>query len=128
MQHNSYEKHVVVKPSNIHGLGIFTLIDIPEGSLIMVINGEVISEEECIKREEKGNVYIFWNGDSYIDTINEKKIKFINHKCDFNCDVVDGDNNNLWLVSYRDIKAGEELTIDYGYDEIYEYCKCELCS
>jgi SET domain-containing protein len=128
MQQNSYEKYVVVKPSDIHGLGIFTSIDIPEGSLIMTIRGEVISEEECIKREEKGNVYIFWNGDSYIDTINEKKIKFLNHKCDFNCDVIDGEDNNLWLVSYRDIKAGEELTIDYGYDEIYEYCKCELCS
>jgi SET domain-containing protein len=128
MQQNSYEKYIVVKPSDIHGLGIFTSIDIPEGSLIMTIRGEVISEEECIKREEKGNVYIFWNGDSYIDSINEKKIKFLNHKCDFNCDVIDGEDNNLWLVSYRDIKAGEELTIDYGYDEIYEYCKCELCS
>lgn len=128
MQQNSYEKYIIVKPSDIHGLGIFTSIDIPEGSLIMTIRGEVISEEECIKREEKGNVYIFWNGDSYIDTINEKKIKFLNHKCDFNCDVIDGEDNNLWLVSYRDIKAGEELTIDYGYDEIYEYCKCELCS
>ncbi len=125
-----FEDSVVVKPSDIHGLGIFTEVDIPEGQLIMVISGEVISEDECVRREnEEDNVYIFWNGDSYIDTVNEEKIKYINHNCDFNCDVIDGDNDYvLWLIAYRDIEAGEELTIDYGYDEIYEYCNCELCS
>ena len=25
------------------------------------------------------------------------------------------------------IKKDEELTIDYGYDEIYEYCNCDKC-
>ena len=94
----------------------------------MLIEGEVISEEECIRREEDGNVYIFWNEDSYIDTFNTKKIKYINHKCDFNCEVLEADNNGLMLAASRDIKAGEELTIDYGYDEIYEACRCSLCA
>ena len=124
----NYEIFVVVKPSDIHGRGIFATVDIPCGSEIMPIGGEVISEEECIKREEEGNVFIFWNENSYIDTSNTKKIKYINHKCNFNCEVLEDDNNGLRLCAYRIIYAGEELTIDYGYDEIYQACRCSLCA
>lgn len=123
------EEYVIVKDSGIHGKGIFITKDVPEGASIMVIAGEVISGDECERREdEEDNVYIFWNGDTYIDTAMTEKIKYINHNCDFNCDVLDRDESSLLLVAYRDIKAGEELTIDYGYDEIYEYCNCSLCA
>ena len=125
---DGFYNSIIVKDSNIHGMGIFTNSDIPKNSLIMVISGEVISGDECERREEEeDNVYIFWNGDYYIDTSNTNKIKYINLKCDFNCDVIDRDNDTLSLIAYRNIKAGEELTIDYGYDEIYEYCNCALC-
>ncbi len=125
----NFEKSVVIKNSEIHGYGIFTTAAIPEGSKIMIIEGEVISGDECERREEEEeNVYIFWNGDDcYIDTFNTEKIKYINHDCNFNCDVVDRDESSLYLIAYRDINAGEELTIDYGYAEIYEECKCSIC-
>lgn len=125
---NTLEHLVEVRESEIHGKGIFAAADIKSGSAIMVISGEVISEEECIKREEDNNVYIFWNGDTYIDTINTKVIKYINHNCDCNCEVLDNDENSLLLSAARDIKAGEELTIDYGYEEIYDSCNCKDCS
>lgn len=122
------EDYLDVYDSGIHGKGLFTKIDITENSRIMVIGGELISEEECIEREAEGNVYIFWNDQNYIDTINTKKIKYINHNCDFNCDVIEADGNGLILIAYRNIKAGEELTIDYGYEEIYQSCQCKNCS
>ncbi len=126
---NLLENNVFVKESGIHGNGLFTSVDIPEGNTIMIIGGEVISAEECVRREnEEDNVYIFWvNDNCYIDTLMTKKIKYINHHCDFNCDIIDKDAASLYLVAYRDIKKGEELTIDYGYDEIYEYCNCGKC-
>ena len=34
----------------------------------------------------------------------------------------------MLLCANRDIQPGEELTIDYGYDEIYEQCSCVVCS
>jgi len=123
-----FEDFLEAKESNIHGKGIFTTVDIPEGSIIMIIAGEAISGDECERREELGNVYIFWNGDNYIDVENTDKIKYINHQCDYNCEVGDRDEFSLFLIAARDIKAGEELTIDYGYEEIYEMCKCSLCS
>jgi uncharacterized protein len=119
---------IEVKPSGIHGMGLFATRDIPFGTDIMVISGEVIDEQECIRREEEeDNVYIFWNGDNYIDTNNTDQIKYINHNCDCNCEVTDRDENTLNLTAIRDIRAGEELTIDYGYDEIYEACSCNVC-
>jgi SET domain-containing protein len=121
-------KLVLVKPSGIHGKGLFAAADIPAGINVLVISGEVIDEDECIRREEEeGNVYIFWNGDNYIDTVATDKIKYINHNCDYNCEVTDRDDSTLFLTAAADIKAGDELTIDYGYEEIYTYCTCETC-
>jgi SET domain-containing protein len=95
----------------------------------MEIVGEEIDENECIRREnEENNVYIFYKDDNtYIDAKNSEKIKYINHSCDYNCYVDEDENGDLILVSARDIKNGEELTIDYGYDEIYENCNCNEC-
>lgn len=126
-EYNTTEQHIYVKKSSIHGAGLFTSINIPAGTTIMLIKGEAITEEECINREEDGNVYIFWNEHNYIDTSMTEKIKYINHNCDYNCDVADGGTDFLLLVSSREIEIGEELTIDYGYEEIYDYCNCNLC-
>lgn len=123
-----FDKFVYVKDSQIHGKGIYTSRLIKTGEKIMVISGEVISGDECERREnEENNVYIFWNGETYIDTNKTDKIKYINHDCDYNCEVHDRDESSLWLVAARDIDIDEELTIDYGYDEIYETCSCNNC-
>lgn len=124
-----WEEHIFVKDSPIHGKGIFSSVNIPEDSLVMVIRGEVIDGFECERREEEeNNVYIFWNGDYYIDTFKTDKIKYINHDCEPNCLVLDRDNESLNLVSLRAIEPGEEITMDYGYEEIYENCSCRTCA
>ena len=122
-------EQVSVKKSPLHGKGIFSNLLIPADTLILVIKGEYIDGAECERREnEEDNVYIFWNGeDSYIDTNNSDKIKFINHDCKPNCYVDNDDEDNLCLYAIRDIIEDEELTIDYGYDEIYENCNCSSC-
>ena len=124
-----FEKFVFVKESDIHGKGIFISTKVPKGKELLEIKGDVIDGDECERREEEeDNVYIFWNGDDcYIDTSMTKKIKYINHDCDFNCDVVENERGGLMVIAYRTIKAGEELTIDYGYDDIYENCECNSC-
>ncbi len=124
-----WEESVEVKGSKIHGKGIFTSKNIPKNELVLVIKGELITGKECERREEEDdNVYIFWNGRYYIDTANTEKIKYINHDCDPNCIVLERDKESLNLVSCREIKTGEEITMDYGYDEIYEECKCNTCT
>jgi len=125
-----FEEFTYVKSSGIHGAGIFTSVDIPAESKIMEIKGEIISGDECERREEdEDNVYIFWYDDeTYIDTNNTEKMKFINHNCEANCVVEEDTGVSLYLYADREIKAGEELTIDYGYEDIYEECNCEKCA
>jgi uncharacterized protein len=126
---NNFEQSIIVRESDIHGKGLFSSIFIPAGEQIMLIKGETISGEECERREnEEENVYIFWNGDDcFIDTSATEKIKYINHNCEYNCDVADNDEESLILIASRNIMPGDELTIDYGYEEIYEECNCSFC-
>ena len=124
-----WENKVLVKDSQIHGKGIFAKVNIPKDELVMVIKGELITGKECERREEENNnVYIFWNGRYYIDTVKTKKIKYINHDCEPNCYVLDRDKESLNLVSRKELKKGDEITMDYGYEEIYENCTCQTCT
>ena len=124
----NWDSSVVVRDSEIHGKGIFASTFIPKGDLVMVISGEVIDGDECERREEEyNNVYIFWNGDTYIDTDKTEKIRYINHDCAPNCEVMDRDEETLNLVAVADIYPDDEITIDYGYEEIYDDCTCRTC-
>lgn len=117
--------YIVVKDSPIHGKGIFAGKPCKEGEVLMIVAGETIDAKECERREEEdGNVYIFYNGDDcYIDTDKTRKIRYINHNCTPSAIVEDRDRDSLYLVAARDIAVGEEITIDYGYEEIYDQCK-----
>ena len=121
-QNNTYYNSLTVTESLLHGKGLFTTVDIPKDHIVIIIEGEVISGEECERREEEeNNVYIFDNEPFYIDTSATEKIKFINHSFEPNCYVEEKDEHSLYLIAEKDIKAGEELTIDYDYDGVEEF-------
>lgn len=128
-EYTSFTRSLFVGESEIHGTGLFTIAAIRKDQAIMEIDGELIDDDECIRREElNNNVYIFYKTDrEYIDTENTDKIKFINHNCENNCEIDENKSGKLILIANRDIRSGEELTIDYGYDEIYEDCSCRKC-
>ncbi|MBN2507810.1 MAG: SET domain-containing protein-lysine N-methyltransferase, partial [Verrucomicrobia bacterium] len=41
--------------------------------------------------------------------------RFLNHSCDPNCEAQQ-EHLHVWIVSLRAVRAGDELTFDYGYD------------
>ena len=64
---------------------------------------------------------------------------YFNHKCEFNTTfMIDKDTKNIFFKTIRDIKCGEELTINYT-EEIDTYnrkisllekgvvCNCKIC-
>ncbi|MFN3560591.1 MAG: SET domain-containing protein [Chloroherpetonaceae bacterium] len=116
--------YIVVLDSPIQGKGIFTTKPCEMGEALMIIAGETINADECLRREaEEANVYIFYNNDdTYIDTAMTAKIRYINHSCEPNAEVKERDHQSLYLVALRPIQAGEEITIDYDYEEIYDVC------
>lgn len=112
--------------SQIHGTGLCSSENIKSGETIDFISGEEV-EFQSTNEEEAGSIPT-WYG--ITDTLwidpGETKFKYLNHSCDPNAAII-GKNE---LVARRDIKIGEEVTIDYSMTDVdqnwtLEYeCKC----
>jgi SET domain-containing protein len=126
---NKYlNEYIEVKESSVHGKGLFARKDIPVDTFICIIQGEFINEVECIRREEdENNNYIFWHSENnYID-VSKNLLRYLNHDCSPKCYVDERDETSLCLITESHIFTGEEITIDYEYDEIYDNCNCDNC-
>ncbi len=106
-----------VRASSIHGQGGFARADIPAGSPIIEYTGERIDKQESLRRCEQNNTFIFYLNDQFdLDGSAEGNLaKWLNHSCAPNCDV-ELIEDRLWVVARSHIRAGEELTFNYGYD------------
>jgi hypothetical protein len=108
---------VRVRPSSIHGLGGFAAGDLPAGARVIEYVGEKISKAESLRRCQAGNPCLF-SLDAETDLDGNapwNPARFLNHSCAPNCDaeLIGG---RIWIVARRRIRAGEELTFNYGYD------------
>lgn len=121
-----------IRQSEIDNKGAFATEDIPKGTRVAEYVGEKINSEEAERREtindEKGVTYIFCLDEEYcIDgAVGGNDSRFINHSCEPNCDYAIEDGR-IFYYANRDIKKGEELTIDYDYDadSKREICLCK---
>ena len=117
-----------VGKSRIAGQGLFTAQEIKKGTRLLQYIGEKITKAESAQRLAQGNVYVFAFNDHWdIDgRVLRNKARYINHSCDPNCEV-HMTSRTIWIVALRDIKTGEELTFNYGYeldDEMAQPCTC----
>lgn len=125
---------VLFKRSRVHGTGGFAKVDIAKGTEIIEYVGEKIDKQESLRRCEADNEFIFTLDDQWdLDgSVEWNLARFINHSCAPNCDAESEDDERVWIVANRDIKAGEELTFNYGYDlEDYKehvcFCRSPQC-
>lgn len=114
--------------SAIHGTGGFANVDIVAGTRAIEYVGERITKAESLCRCESNNKYIFSLDETYnLDgNVPWNPARFLNHSCDPNCEAKP-DGGCIWIVARRDIRAGEEITFNYGYDlEDYREhpCRC----
>ena len=93
-------KEVTIKPSKIHGLGLFALTDIPKDSILGMTHFKHVDYEDGWLRTPLGGFY--------------------NHSDMPNCELLDGHfgfaeyrNISKSLHTLKDIKLGEELTCKY---------------
>lgn len=117
-----------VKPSSIHGSGVFARRDIPADTRVVEYLGERVSKAESLRRRKGGNFFVFIVTDQFdIDgAVDWNPARFINHSCVPNCDARMEDER-IWIIARRDLRAGEELSFNYGYDlQDYEdhVCRC----
>lgn len=95
----SLKKHLLRKPSPIHGHGLFTTINIRKGAFI----------GNCrIQKIKKPNDHALWCEDGFYEVL--CKLKYINHSP--NPNVVYYDDFTVYAL--QDIRAGVELTHYYS--------------
>ncbi len=94
---------------------------------ILEYTGEIVPKKEGNKRAEEqykrgknnksGFVYVFILNNEYdLDgDVSYNTARFINHSCNPNCRY-EIKRKHIWIIAIKDIKKGEELTYDYGYD------------
>ncbi len=112
-------KLLFVSTSKIHGKGVFSRANIPEGKFIIEYTGEKILRKEGFTRDRlqksKGKFYVFaLNSKWCIDGATGGDARFINHSCNPNC-TYQRKNGKILILALRKINTGEELT--YNYDD-----------
>lgn len=110
------EIKLIKKPSQIHGIGIFTEIDILEGETFYVVPLKDILHAPRPKCAHIGNNN--WVSD-------EQVLNYVNHSCEPSA--LFQITGEPILVARRLIKAGEEITVDYNITEKEGYhapCNC----
>lgn len=113
-------------PSKIHRWGIFATEFIPAGRKVIEYTGEKINRRETKRRaDEREFTYLFtldpyWTIDG---AVGGSGAEYINHSCEPNLisRIIKG---HILYMALRDIKPGEELTIDYRFDKKVERVPC----
>src|SRR5579871_5201703 len=118
---------LAIRESKIHRRGVYALERIPGRRKVIEYTGEKISRRETKRRGDGDITYLFSLDDYWtIDgAVGGSGAEIINHSC----------NPNLysWIfkghilyMSKRDIRRGEELTVDYHFsDKIDDVpCRC----
>src|SRR6187549_3390670 len=104
------------------GRGVFTSKTIPANTTIEVAPVIVLSAEDRKKIEEtKLFFYIFeWGDDVAQGVVGLGYVSMYNHTSPSNCEYeMDYEKKTISIKTMRDIKVGEELTINYsaGWDD-----------
>jgi uncharacterized protein len=111
--------------SRIHRWGLYTEQNIPANRKVIEYTGQKLNPAQRARREQESSKYLFildeyWTLDG---AIGGSGAEFINHSCDPNL-VTRILKGHILYFSRRKIRKGEELTVDYNYDDTDELVKC----
>lgn len=120
-------RFVVKKAKTGLGKGLFAAQDIGKGEFLLEYTGKKILSKDA---DQMTTRYLFELDDMWtIDgSSRSNTARYINHSCEPNTEAEIRDGR-IMIDALRDIKKGEELTIDYDmeyYDEFIRPhgCKC----
>jgi SET domain-containing protein len=123
----SMPRRFVARRSPIHGNGVFATAPIARGEEIVQYKGKLLTHAQADDLYgdggETGHTFLFTLNDEYIIDANQggNTARWINHGCAPNCRAVvvesasgDRRRDKVVIEALRAIRAGEELTYDYG--------------
>lgn len=106
MESRSENSRIHVGLSPIHGKGLFASLKLSSGELIGTYDGEPVSED---------GMHVLWVEDDdgqWIAFEGRNDLRYLNHSDEPNAEM-----DGLHCYAMRDIMSGEEITIDYGWNE-----------
>ena len=111
--------------SRIHRWGLYAGEVIPANRKVIEYTGERLNPKQRKRREQESSKYLFildeyWTLDG---AVGGSGAEFINHSCDPNL-VTRVLKGHILYFSRRKIGKGEELTVDYNYDDTDELMQC----
>ena len=104
-----------VRPSRIHGQGVFARRPFPAHRKIGELAGEIVTVREARRRARGKEVVtiVEFEDDKALDASTDTCLRFVNHSCGPNT-YLRRIGHRVEFYSLRKIRAGEELTCDYG--------------
>jgi len=107
------------------GLGLFATRSFKKGERIVEYIGRTITDAEAYSSRSK---YLFEvSTRKTIDGTSRSNIaRYINHSCRPNCEP-EIERGRVFIDAIKNIKAGEELTYDYGEEYFNEHIKPRGC-
>jgi uncharacterized protein len=123
----NHGRRIQVRRSGVHGKGVFALVPIEPGEVLIEYTGQLIDWDEALRRHPhdpsnpEHTFYFQIEGGQVIDALyGGNSSRWINHACDPNC-VADEQERRVFIKAVRPIAPGEELFYDYGLmiDERY---------
>lgn len=109
-----------VRRSPVHGRGVFALVDIPADTRLLEYTGQVISWQQAQQQHphdaaQPNHTFYFHVDDEHVIDASRggNSSRWINHSCDPNT-VADELDGRIFIRTLRRIRAGEELSYDYG--------------
>lgn len=120
--------NVEVKPSRIHGSGVFARKTIKGRQKIGELAGQLIPLDEARRRasELESIAIVEFDDDTALDaSVNPNEFRYVNHSCSPNT-YMRRHAHRVEFYSLRTIRPGEELTCDYGetHHEGQLPCRC----
>ena len=107
---------VMFKTSAIHGTGGFARVNLQQGQRVIEYIGPRLTQARLQEAIDASNAYLFiLDADDAIDgSVAWNPARFLNHSCEPNCEsrITCG---RVWFYALRAIRAGEELTYNYGH-------------
>ncbi len=120
-------RRIAARRSPIHGNGVFALVDIPKGVELIEYRGKLLTMAQADRKyantSDTGHTFLFTLNEKYVLDANSEgnMARWINHSCAPNCKAFvhedpggDPRKDRVIIESLRALRAGEELTYDYG--------------
>lgn len=109
--------------SRIHGRGVYADQDIPANRKVIEYTGEKISVSEARRRRKTPFLFLLNKSRMLDGAVGGSGAELVNHSCRPNL-VTRILKGHILYMSLRKIRKGEELTVDYNYDDTDETMLC----